>query len=268
MPLLSAATLRALPALGLFLALGNCAAPPPGQDFYDPFEASNRQVHEFNRSLDGLAIRPAGLSTSALEPGSFDWVVNFSDNASLPGIILNNMLQLDGEAAATNTMRFVINTTMGLGGIVDWASDFGLYEQDSDFGATLAHYGVNEGAYLELPLIGPSTQRDAVGEVVDLLLDPLDEVGTLTQRRYSLPAKAGEIVVERGAYGDTIDSVLVDSADSYAQTRLIYLQNRRFELGQAAGAGGSAGASAVDPYAVDPYAADPYAANADEELSR
>ena len=251
-------------AVGMAVGLGGCASAPPGAEFHDPFEATNRKGHEFNRNLDQVAVRPAGLGTSTFEEGSFDWVVNFSDNASLPGKIVNNVLQGDAEGASTNTMRFVVNTILGLGGLVDWAGEFGLYEADTDFGATLAHYGVPEGAYLELPFIGPSTQRDAVGEIVDILIDPLDEVGTLTQRRYALPAKVGEIIVERGDLGGTYDSILHESADSYAQTRLLYLQNRRYELGQAAGGAAvdpyaAASQPGVDPYAIDPYAIDPYA---------
>ncbi|KAA9007165.1 VacJ family lipoprotein [Histidinibacterium aquaticum] len=251
--------LRVLAPLALALTAA-CTAPQSGAEFNDPYESVNRDWHAFNKGLDRAVLRPASRLTEAAPDGSYDWVVNFSDNASLPGMVVNNVLQGDGQAAAQNTMRFIINTTIGMGGLVDWAGDMGLPEQSSDFGQTLAVWGVPEGAYLELPLIGPSTERDAVGEVVDLVFNPLDSVGTDAQLRYSTAARAGEIVVERGDFGNTYDEILYDSADSYAQTRLLYLQNRRFELGE------EAGETQIDPYAADPYAIDPYAIDPYEEL--
>ena len=123
------------------------------------------------------------------------------------------------------------------------------------FGGTLAAWGAPEGAYLELPLLGPSTQRDAAGKVVDLFTNPLSYVLVAPERHAGTVARVFDRVGTRDRFGDTIDSVLYESADSYAQTRLIYLQSRRFELGDAA-----SGAYA-DPYAetvTDPYE-DPYA---------
>ena len=264
MPSFAAVRHKSLFLIGLAALVAGCSSAPPGGGINDPYEAANRKVHAFNRAIDNAAVRPAGIGSMTIEPGTFDWVVNFSDNASLPGIIVNNILQADVEGASVNTMRFIVNTTIGVGGIVDWATDFGLPEHKTDFGATLAKWGVPEGAYVELPFLGPSTERDAVGEFVDLFLDPLDHVGTPAQQRYALPAKVGEIVVERGDLGATYDSILYDSADSYAQTRLAYLQNRRFELEQS---GISAPGFTVDPYgagtSVDPYAIDPYAEPSD-----
>ncbi|EAR49708.1 putative lipoprotein [Oceanicola granulosus HTCC2516] len=243
-------------------AVAGCTAPSPGAEFNDPYEATNRQVHAFNKGLDTAVLRPLGQVVAAAPRGTYQPVVNFSDNLSLPGMVVNGVLQGDIDGAATNSMRFIVNSTIGMFGIHDWASDFGLHEQKTDFGETLAVWGVPEGAYLELPLIGPSTERDAVGEVVDILLDPLDYFGAPDVTTTSRAARAGEIVVERGMFSRTVDSVLYDSADSYAQTRLLYLQNRRFELGEEAGPG------QVDPYAVDPYGStDPYAIDPYQELS-
>lgn len=143
-----------------------------------------------------------------------------------------------------NIGRFAVNSTLGLGGVHDPAGqEFGLGEVDTDFGETLYVWGVPEGAYVELPLIGPSTQRDAFGKVVDLFIDPLNSViddhPALTIAGIKLASK----VSDRARFGDTVDSILYDSADSYVQTRLLYLNHRWYELGMEGGE--------IDPY--DPY---------------
>jgi phospholipid-binding lipoprotein MlaA len=120
-------------------------------------------------------------------------------------------------------------------------------ENDTDFGETLHIWGVGEGAYLEVPFIGPSTERDLAGAVVDILIDPLNQLPR-KERLAATGAKVAGKIADRGRYSDLTDSVLYESADSYAQARLLYLQNRRFELGQTSDEG-----SFVDPY-EDPYA--------------
>ena len=216
-------------ALGL---AGACSVAPEGVEVHDPWEAQNRVVHEFNRGLDEAAVRDLARASAALPQEATQPVVNFADNVGLPGAVINGVLQGDIGGAATNTMRFLINSTIGVAGLLDPAGAIGLYEEETDFGETLAVWGVPEGAYVELPLYGPSTERDAFGRLVDAVLDPLGDVGLPVQQDYGTVARITGQVIERGRLGDTIDSVLYESADSYAQARLIYLQNRRFELGQ------------------------------------
>lgn len=219
----------ALCALSL---VAGCSAPQPGAPFNDPYEATNRQVHAFNKGLDQALLRPGGQVLDATD-GLTQPISNFADNAALPGMVLNGLLQGDVDSAITNTFRFLLNTSVGLGGLVDVAGEIGIEEQSTDFGQTLAVWGVPEGAYLELPVLGPSTERDAAGEIVDLLIDPLGALGTDNQIDYGTATRVVDIAISRGRYGEIIDGVLYDSADSYAQTRLAYLQNRRFELGEA-----------------------------------
>lgn len=231
---------------GILLALlfvTGCATPQPGAAVNDPYEATNRQVHAFNVGLDRAVLRPAGQLANKAPEFVTGPVVNFSNNVSLPGMVVNNVLQGDIGGTVTNTMRFLLNSTVGVLGLFDPAGAIGITEVKTDFGETLTVWGVGEGPYVVLPLLGPSTARDAVGEIVDLALNPLDQVGLQPQIDYGTYARVGEIIIDRGAFGDTLDSVLYDSADSYAQARLIYLQNRRFELGE----------DAVDGY-IDPYA--------------
>lgn len=226
--------------------LAACTTGQPGGLINDPFEQNNRQIHAFNKGLDRNVLRPAGQVAAATPEEITVPLSNFADNVGLPSAVANGILQGDVGGAATNTMRFMINTTVGIGGLLDPAGAIGLTEEDTDFGETLAVWGVGEGAYIELPVFGPSTQRDTVGFVVDLLFDPLDSVGTSPQLDYGTATRAVDIAMTRGRFMETIDSVLYDSADSYSQARLAYLQNRRFELGEAV---------AVDDE-IDPFASD------------
>lgn len=214
-------------------ALGACAAPPPPAVPYDPSEAQNRQTHEFNKALDKALLGPAseGYGKTIPEPVRRG-VQNFASNLDLPGDVLNGLLQGRPKRAVENTLRFVINSTIGIGGLLDPARAIGIGGKPTDFGETLHVWGVAEGAYNELPVLGPSTDRDTVGRVVDIFINPV----RLAVPREGRLALDGVGVVstlgDRYRFGDTVDSILYDSTDSYAQARLLYLQNRRFELGQ------------------------------------
>lgn len=229
----------------LCLSLTACAAPQPSAEGYDPLEPMNRSFHAFNQGLDTALIRPIATGTKG---NGFVGarIGDFADNLGKPGDIVNNILQLRLIKASENTLRFGFNTIFGLGGLFDVATEAGMPENDTDFGETLHIWGVGEGAYLELPLLGPSTTRDAVGEVVDAVIDPLNALPK-PESYYATGAKIASKIGDRGKYSGTVDSILYESADSYAQAKLLYLQNRRYELGQAADE-----ADFVDPY-EDPY---------------
>ncbi|MGI3169411.1 MlaA family lipoprotein [Pseudooceanicola sp. C21-150M6] len=231
------------------LALAACTPAPRESGITDPWESSNRATHRFNKGLDSALIRPVGKTyVAVLPPPVVTGVSNFASNLATPSLIVNSALQGDAQSAAISTVRFVLNTTLGVGGLLDVATVYGLQERDTDFGQTLHSWGVPEGNYLELPVLGPSTERDTVGRIVDLFTNPLGYV-LETPERYAGPvATAGKRLGERGRYSQTIDSVLYDSADSYAQARSTYLQTRRYRLG------GSE--SSADPYELtDPYGA-------------
>lgn len=239
------------------LALAGCASNPVMQDgilINDPYEAQNRRVHAFNKALDAGLIGPiAGLVSSgdddagtAGQPKPVDLVINMGANLSLPGKVVNSLLQGQPGPAIRNFFRFTVNSTLGIAGLFDPAgSDFGLTETDTDFGETLAVWGVPEGAYVELPVLGPSTRRDAFGKLVDVVIDPLGQVLDNQQRALVLGLRIGSKAGERARFSDTVDSVLRDSADSYAQARLIYLMHRRHDVGEEE--------ADFDPY-DDPYA--------------
>jgi phospholipid-binding lipoprotein MlaA len=161
----------------------------------------------------------------------------------MPSSALNKLLQGDLEDAVHNTVRFALNSTLGLGGLFDPATAIGLDPRKSDFGATLHVWGVPEGTYAELPFIGPSTSRDTLGMMVDFVIDPLAWILPSGTAEWALVAKYGSKLGDRARFSATVDSILHESADSYSQTRLMYLQNRRFELGQ----------EVADDDFIDPY---------------
>jgi len=219
--------------LAAFLTLTACGAPTPTQGVNDHYEATNRQVHAFNRAVDKNIVRPIARSTTKIVPEPVQQgVVNFADNLDLPGSVVNDVLQARLDRAVENTLRFGINSTIGIAGLFDPATKMGLPAKATDFGETLYVWGATEGNYLELPLLGPSTERDAFGKVVDMALNPLR---LLVPDMYNIPtyAKIASKLADRGRYSETVDSILYDSADSYAQARLLYLDHRRFNLGQA-----------------------------------
>ncbi|MCB6179536.1 VacJ family lipoprotein [Rhodobacter sp. Har01] len=243
------------PGLVAVLLLAGCAGAPASQGIHDPLESFNRAVHASNKTSDRLLVRPASQAYGAVVPEPLrQGVSNLADVLALPGDIANGLLQGNVEEAGTNLVRLAVNLTFGLGGVIDFADAAGIPEHKTDFGETLAVWGVGEGPYLELPVLGPSTARDAVGSVVDLALNPLNGVLEGDDRIAAAAAGVLSRLNDRYRYSATVDSILYDSADSYAQARLLYLQNRRFALGQS---GGGAAEGATDDSFIDPYE-DPY----------
>lgn len=235
---LAAATLAAL----ALTACGPAAAP---QGINDPFEKENRSTHELNLTLDKNVIRPLARGANKIIPEPVTTgVTNFAANLDLPGMVVNDVLQLRLGKAVHNTLRFAVNTTVGIGGIFDPATAMGAPVKETDFGETLSVWGVGEGAYVELPLYGPSTQRDALGKVVDIGLDPVRLLIPKNKMWISRASKVFAKIGERGRYSETVDSILYDSADGYAQARLLYLEHRRYNLGQT-----TSDSEFEDPYA-------------------
>lgn len=237
----------------VFLALAGCGTAPTASGVQDPMEAQNREIHEFNKALDRAILKPLSGSGPGSATPIRDGLSNVARNLDAPGDVVNGLLQGRPHHALENTFRFVLNTTVGLGGLFDPASAMGINGRETDFGETLHVWGVGEGNFVELPILGPSTERDLVGKIADGALNPLRFVLPQAERNAATVIGLAGRISDRGRYSETVDSILYDSADSYAQSRLIYLQNRRYELEQ--GAGGSldeADAGFVDPY-EDPY---------------
>ncbi len=218
----------------------------------DPNEAANRRIHAFNKKVDKALLSPASNGYGSVIPQPVrTGVSNFADHLSLPNDVINNTLQGKLPEAGSSLVRFVMNTTFGVAGLFDPASAAGMARHDTDFGETLHVWGAGEGAYTEMPFFGPSTTRDAYGFAVDVILDPFFVVVREPTRYIGGVAYVVNTMGDRYDYDATVDSILYDSADSYAQARILYLQNRRFRLGM------QGETTYVDPE-FDPYE-DPYA---------
>lgn len=215
----------------LALPLAACAPAPIPQGVDDPFESGNRRVHAFNKGVDRALLRPAASGYGAVPAPVREGARNVAGNLQLPRFVVNDIAQGEGEDAVHNLFRFILNSTLGVAGLFDPAASFGLPARETGFGETLHVWGVGEGPYLELPLLGPSTARDAAGGFLDVLLNPLplalEEDAAVAARAAALAARLDA----RLRSGAVIDEVLDGSADSYATLRSLYLQNRRFELG-------------------------------------
>ena len=171
----------AVATLLLALLLGGCASTPTEDDgtqaSSDPWEGVNRQVFAFNETLDAWVAKPLADAYIFVTPGfARDGVTNFFDNLGEPANALNNTLQGKPGAGLQDTGRFLINSTVGIVGLVDVATPMGLESSNEDFGQTLAVWGTPEGMYLMLPAMGPSTTRDVVDYPVAFATNPITYV--------------------------------------------------------------------------------------------
>lgn len=219
-------------AVAALCLIASCAKPEPGAEFNDPNEAQNRAVHGLNVTLDQAVFGGGDVPEKRYLPAPLaKGFSNAAYNLSMPSAVVNNILQFNLEGATKDSLRFVLNTTVGLGGLFDPANAIGLYAEDADFGETLHVWGAPEGAFIVLPIAGPTTERDLAGGIVDIFIDPLglvfkgsDLIGVEVVR---IAGKVGD----RQEYSDLIEAILYESADSYAQMRLAYLQYRHNKLG-------------------------------------
>ncbi len=238
-------------------ALAGLSACGPADIEYvtnDPLEDINRAAHGFNKGFDSVLFRPAATVYGSIVPKPVTrGIDNFASNASLPGTIVNNVLQANFDDAARNFARFLVNTTVGIAGFLDPAASMDLSARESDFGETLHIWGFAEGPYVELPVLGPSTGRDTVGKVADFLLNPVPNVLTREGRRVVSGTNWASRLGARDRFRDMIDSTLYDSSDSYEQLRLNYLDSRRYALRDADTLDQDTNGWPDDPYVFDPY---------------
>jgi len=231
------------------------------EDVNDPIEPLNRVFFEFNRGLDTLLLRPAGTFYRGMVPPPIQEIVhNFLNNLKTPVILLNDLLQGETARAGDTLTRFAINTTVGVLGFGDPATDMGYARHTEDFGQTLGAWGMGEGMYVVLPIFGPSNPRDAVGKVVDVLTDPVWQYARNTDKEY-IPNErfAAEMVDFRARNMEEIDDLEKTSLDYYAAVRSLYRQVRRDEIrnGESPLNNGlpsmsmSNNSGAGDPYAMD-----------------
>ena len=200
------------------------------EEISDPLEGLNRAIFYVNGGLDTVLIRPiAWVYGNYVPPFAKQRVSNFFTNLNAPVVFANDLLQFEFEEAAETGARFLINSTIGLAGLFDVASEIGLEPHEADFGQTLHTYGVGPGPYLVLPLLGPSNLRDGFGRAVDSLLNPLTWVLEPEENLIIAGAKG---LVLREELLETLDTVRDTSVDYYAALRSLYYQNRAVELGR------------------------------------
>lgn len=209
-------------AITTSLVLGLCIAAP-NAIAEDPWESTNTRIFKFNKTLDNWILRPVAHSYNAVVPRVVrQGVGNFFSNIDDINVLANDILQLKFADAATDSGRLVINTTIGLVGIMDVASSMGLSKNEEDFGQTFGRWGVGPGPYVMLPFFGPSSVRDSFGLVLDTVFNPIqyhedDSVRTLLLGMEQLDSRASVVSME-----DLI------SGDEYLFLREAYLQQREY----------------------------------------
>lgn len=219
---------RAAPALLAAFAVAGCASAPGRTTNDDPYEGFNRSVYKFNDTLDRAALKPVAKGYRKVTPQFVrSGIGNVLSNVEYPGTFINQFLQGKFLLGLKDTGRFLINSTLGIAGIFDVATPLGLEKNDEDFGQTLAVWGVPSGPFLNLPLFGPSTVRDAPSRAVDWFTSPLQHTdlpweAEWSQRVISVVHGRSELL--------PLDETLRRTYDPYAFIRDAWTQQREFKI--------------------------------------
>ena len=261
-----------LAAALIVIGLAGCATRPSASDpealaefvaNNDPLEPLNRGLYEVNNVVDAVALRPAALVYRAVIPPPIrQGVRNALGNLRGPTILMNDLLQGQMDRAGRTAARFLINSTLGLGGLVDVAAwQFGIRGHGEDFGQTLATWGLGEGPYLFLPVLGPSNPRDLLGAGVDAVASPWFWFGQGEVVEILRWVRTGMTILDaREGVLDTLDTLYATSLDPYATLRSAYRQRRNSEIRNAGepapdaapGTGFGVGIGATVPPATPP----------------
>lgn len=206
--------------LALALLQGCAIGPNPR----DPFEPFNRSVTRFNDGLDEAIVKPVAQAYQNTVPSPVrTGVNNFFGNLSDVWSFVNNVLQAKPQEAVDSFMRVSVNTLIGLGGVLDWATPMGIERHSEDFGKTLGRWGVATGPYLVLPVLGPSTVRDAAARVVDAQGDLVMQIDNVPVRNSLYGLRAVDLRAGLLRAGEVLDQAALDK---YSFTRDAYLQRR------------------------------------------
>lgn len=211
-------------SLFMFAILSGCAS----QANKDPLEGINRGIYKFNDVTDKAFFKPVATAYKAVAPTPIrKGFNNFFNNLTSITTVLNDLLQFKFSNAFTDAGRFVINSTFGLAGFIDVAGMDKIENRKEDFGQTLGHWGVGNGAYLVLPFLGPSSLRDTTGLVFDsATTDPITYTHNIGQIRLHNQLRAAQFIDKRTELLTATDLVDEASLDPYAFTRDAYLQKR------------------------------------------
>lgn len=237
----SIATRLAASVFALALVAG-CATPPPADDkeamaeweqVNDPLEPTNRAIFEFNRVVDKVLLKPVAQGYRFAVPQfGRDRVRDFLNNLRAPIVFANDLLQGEPDRAVQTVMRFAFNTGFGIGGLFDIAAEGGIPFHDEDFGQTFAVWGLPEGPYIVLPILGPSNPRDTAGMVAEWAADPFNMYFHNTDKDWAIWTRAGLTGVDkRERLLDPLDEVERTSLDYYSALRALYRQRRDADIG-------------------------------------
>ncbi len=220
--------------LVLLLALCLCACSTPSAESLaqnDPWEATNRDVFAFDTWVERIFARPVAEGYRAVVPEpARDGVHNMLNNLHSPVVLANDVLQGDTKKAARTLGRIVINSTIGIGGLIDVAEKIGIPYHDNDFGITMGQAGIWEGSYLVLPILGPRPPRDLIGGFVDGAFDPLT-YAHFPGRHELLTARTPLNFLDfEERHMDEVQEIQRTSLDYYASVRSLYRQRREAQV--------------------------------------
>ena len=197
-------------------------------EIYDPFEPVNRAIFSFNNVADRVVLEPVAKGYKKLPSPIQSGISNFLSNLRAPLVVVNQLLQGQGENAIQSSGRFIINSTVGLLGVFDVAEKIGIEEKEEDFGQTLATWGVGDGFYIVLPLFGPSNMRDTSGMLITMVTDPINAYAVSEGEAWLVPMRtAANAVDQRSKIIDEVNALRDNSVDYYAAVRSSYYQNRK-----------------------------------------
>lgn len=207
------------------------------EEIADPLEGYNRAMFWFNDKVDVYLLEPVARAYGYVAPNAVKkGIGNFFSNLRYPQYLVSDLVQFKFEQAGKHTLRFVLNSTAGILGFIDVAKQAGFPADDEDFGLALAYHGVPAGPYFVLPLLGPSTIRDAFGRGIDVCLYPLTYVGSISSlsnsdaTAISLGARVLEVIDTREGLLEAIETAKDSSVDYYLFTQSAYYQIRRSML--------------------------------------
>jgi phospholipid-binding lipoprotein MlaA len=213
--------------IGLAIFLSGCATSPTPQENHDPLESMNRSVFSFNEKADKYALKPVALGYKTIAPDLVQQGAgNFFSNLDDFIVVLNDILQLKFSEAGQDGSRLLINTFLGMGGLVDFGTEYGFPKRYEDFGQTLAHYGVASGPYIVVPFLGGYTVRSGVGGIVDIATNPVFYAAPFMAPFISPAIGAGRAVEERKQVLSKEEIINEAALDKYEFLRDAYLQRR------------------------------------------
>jgi phospholipid-binding lipoprotein MlaA len=229
---------RLISALAVSMGLAACSTPSPeslAQN--DPWEKTNRDIFDFDVRLDHAVMRPVTRGYRAVVPEPVrEGIHNAVTNLNSPVVLANDVLQGDGEKAANTFGRIVINSTVGIGGLIDVAGKIGIPGHENDFGITLGKAGAAEGSYLVLPFAGPKPPRDLLGTGVDIAFDPFTYATFHGSNTFMVVRMGVGVLDASNSRLDAVETIERSSIDFYATTRNLYRQSRNAKINE-----GSAG---------------------------